>query len=62
MLSILPLPGISPQSLLEHYPGESLAIFASKAHSTLALAALVAAEGLGWDAVSEGELLTGLQV
>lgn len=46
------------QALRAHYPGESLCIFASKANASLATAALVNAEGLGWDAVSEGELLT----
>ena len=49
------------QALAAHYPGESLAIYASKANSSLALTALVAAEGLGLDAVSAGELLTALQ-
>lgn len=47
-------------SLARHYPGPSLALYASKANSSLALAALVAAEGLGLDAVSAGELLTAL--
>ena len=49
------------QALLDHYPGPSLAIYASKANSSLALTALVASEGLGLDAVSAGELLTALQ-
>ncbi|MFM7313202.1 MAG: diaminopimelate decarboxylase [Cyanobium sp.] len=43
------------------YPGPSMALYASKAHSSLALTALVASEGLGLDAVSAGELLTALQ-
>ncbi|MFO8237638.1 MAG: diaminopimelate decarboxylase [Prochlorococcaceae cyanobacterium] len=48
------------QALEAHYPGPSLAVYASKANSSLALSALVAAEGLGLDAVSAGELLTAL--
>ena len=49
------------QALEEHYPAPSLALYASKANSTLAITALVAAEGLGLDVVSEGELITGLR-
>jgi len=49
------------QALETCYPGPSLAIYASKANSSLALTALVASEGLGLDAVSAGELLTALQ-
>jgi len=49
------------EALLAHYPGPSLALYASKANSSLAITALVAAEGLGLDAVSAGELLTALQ-
>ncbi|TGG77598.1 MAG: diaminopimelate decarboxylase [Aphanocapsa feldmannii 277cV] len=45
-------------ALASHYPGDSLALFASKAHSSLAMTALVASEGLGLDAVSAGELHT----
>jgi diaminopimelate decarboxylase len=44
-----------------HYPGPSLAVYASKANSSLALTALVASEGLGLDAVSAGELITALE-
>ena len=47
-------------SLKRHYPGPSLAIYASKANSSMALTALVASEGLGLDAVSAGELMTAL--
>ena len=47
-------------ALKRHYPGPSLAIYASKANSSLALTALVASEGLGLDAVSAGELMTAL--
>jgi len=49
------------EALERCYPGPSLALYASKAHSSLALSALVASEGLGLDAVSAGELLTALQ-
>jgi len=49
------------EALQRFYPGPSLALYASKAHSSLALTALVASEGLGLDAVSAGELLTALQ-
>ncbi|RCL51719.1 MAG: diaminopimelate decarboxylase, partial [Synechococcus sp. MED-G71] len=48
-------------ALQRHYPGPSLAVYASKANSSLAITALVAAEGLGLDAVSAGELLTALE-
>jgi diaminopimelate decarboxylase len=48
------------ESLERFYPGPSLALYASKANSSLAITALVAAEGLGLDAVSAGELLTAL--
>jgi diaminopimelate decarboxylase len=40
------------QALETFYPGPSLALYASKANSSLALTALVASEGLGLDAVS----------
>jgi diaminopimelate decarboxylase len=49
------------EALTRHYPGPSLAVYASKANSSLALSAIVAAEGLGLDAVSAGEMLTALQ-
>ncbi|MFM7513482.1 MAG: diaminopimelate decarboxylase [Cyanobium sp.] len=48
------------EALERHYPGPSLALYASKANSSLAITALVAEEGLGLDAVSAGELLTAL--
>ncbi len=48
------------EALERHYPGPSLALYASKANSSLAISALVASEGLGLDAVSAGELLTAL--
>ena len=49
------------EALESFYPAPSLALYASKANSSLALTALVASEGLGLDAVSAGELLTALQ-
>ena len=48
-------------ALAAHYPGPALALYASKANSSLAITALVASEGLGLDAVSAGELLTALE-
>lgn len=45
----------------QYYPGESLVIYASKAWNSLAVCAIVAAEGLGIDVVSGGELFTALQ-
>ena len=47
-------------SLKKHYPGESLPLYASKANSSLAICAVIASEGFGLDAVSEGELLTAI--
>lgn len=48
-------------ALERHYSGPSLAVYASKANSSLAMTALAASEGLGLDAVSAGELLTALE-
>ncbi len=48
-------------ALEQYYPGDSLPLYASKANSSLAVSHLVASEGFGLDAVSEGELLTALQ-
>ncbi len=48
------------EALDTFYPGRSLALYASKANSSLAITAVVASEGLGLDAVSSGELLTAL--
>jgi diaminopimelate decarboxylase len=45
----------------QHYPGESLVIYASKAWNCLAVCAVVADEDLGIDVVSGGELYTALQ-
>jgi diaminopimelate decarboxylase len=49
------------EALSQFYPGPALALYASKANSSLAITALVAAEGLGLDAVSAGELLTAIR-
>ncbi len=49
------------ESLEKYYPGRSLALYASKANSSLAISSLMASEGLGLDAVSEGELITALK-
>ena len=49
------------EALEKYYPGKSLPLYASKANSSLVLSNLVAAEGFGLDAVSEGELLTALR-
>lgn len=49
------------QAFAQHYPGESLVIYASKAWNCLAVCALVASEGLGIDVVSGGELYTALE-
>lgn len=49
------------QSFQQHYPGESLVIYASKAWNCLSVCAIVASEGLGIDVVSGGELYTALQ-
>jgi diaminopimelate decarboxylase len=43
-----------------HYPGPSRVIYASKAWSCLAVCAIVADEGLGFDVVSAGEIHTTL--
>ena len=48
-------------ALASYYPGQALALYASKANSSLAITAVVASEGLGLDAVSAGELLTAVQ-
>jgi diaminopimelate decarboxylase len=49
------------ETLKRSYPGDSQVIYASKALSCLALCAVVASEGLGFDVVSGGELYTTLQ-
>ncbi len=48
-------------ALKKYYPGDSLPIYASKANSSIFMSNLVSSEGLGLDAVSEGELLTALK-
>ena len=49
------------RALEKYYPGASLPIYASKANSSIFMSNLIASEGLGLDAVSEGELLTALE-
>ena len=49
------------KSLEKYYPGVSLPIYASKANSSIFMSNLIASEGFGLDAVSEGELLTALK-
>jgi diaminopimelate decarboxylase len=49
------------KALERYYPGESLPIYASKANSSIFMSNLVSSEGLGLDAVSEGELLTAIK-
>lgn len=44
-----------------HYPGDSQVIYASKAWCCLAIAAIAAQEGLGFDVVSGGELFTTVE-
>ena len=44
-----------------HYPGESQVIYASKAWSCLAVVAIAAQEGIGFDVVSGGELFTTVE-
>ncbi len=48
-------------ALNTYYPGKSLPLYASKANSSLTISRLVASEGMGLDAVSEGELITALK-
>ena len=49
------------KALETYYPGKSLPIYASKANSSIFMSNLISSEGLGLDAVSEGELLTALK-
>jgi diaminopimelate decarboxylase len=49
------------EALAQSYPGETQVLYASKAWSCLAVAAIVAQEGLGLDVVSGCELLTALE-
>jgi diaminopimelate decarboxylase len=48
------------QALAKHYPPGGRVLYASKAHCTMAVMALCAAEGLGMDVVSEGEFHTAI--
>lgn len=49
------------EALEKYYPGESQAIYASKAWNCMAICAIAASEGLGIDVASGGELYTALQ-
>ncbi|MDJ1184286.1 diaminopimelate decarboxylase [Roseofilum casamattae] len=49
------------EALKRYYPGEAIAIYASKAWNCLAVCAIAAAEGLGIDVASGGELYTATQ-
>ncbi|MFP4132922.1 MAG: diaminopimelate decarboxylase [Halothece sp.] len=49
------------EGLANHYSGDSLVIYASKALNCLGICALVASEGLGIDVASGGELYTARQ-
>ncbi len=49
------------QGFDRYYPGQSLVLYASKAWNCLAVCAIVAAEGLGIDVVSGGELFTATE-
>ncbi len=49
------------QALEQHYPGESLVLYASKAWNCLAVCAVMRQEGLGIDVMSGGELHTALK-
>ncbi len=49
------------ESLDKFYEGSSLAIYASKANSSIAISSIIKSEGLGLDAVSTGELITAMQ-
>jgi diaminopimelate decarboxylase len=46
------------QGFERYYPGQALVLYASKAWNCMAVCAIVAAEGLGIDVVSGGELFT----
>jgi len=49
------------KALDKYYPGKSLPIYASKANSSIFMSSLISSEGLGLDAVSEGELITAIK-
>ena len=48
-------------SLKNFYSGYSLPLYASKANSSLVISSIISSEGLGLDAVSEGELITAFR-
>ena len=52
---------INMNAFKKHYLGSFLPLYASKANSSLAMSSLIASEGFGLDAVSEGELITALK-
>ena len=49
------------QAFIQHYPGDSQVLYASKAWNCLAVCAIAASEGIGVDVVSGGELYTAMQ-
>ncbi|MDJ0707259.1 MAG: diaminopimelate decarboxylase [Leptolyngbyaceae cyanobacterium MO_188.B28] len=49
------------QAFIQHYPGDSQVLYASKAWNCLAVCAIAASEGIGVDVVSGGELYTALK-
>ncbi len=49
------------QAFQQHYPGEALVLYASKAWNCLAVCAIIRQEGLGIDVMSGGELYTALK-
>ncbi|NER39802.1 MAG: diaminopimelate decarboxylase [Oscillatoria sp. SIO1A7] len=48
-------------ALAREYPGQALALYASKAWSCLAVCAIAASEGFGIDVVTEGEMQTAFK-
>ncbi|NJL82115.1 MAG: diaminopimelate decarboxylase [Chloroflexaceae bacterium] len=48
-------------AFIQYYPGPSQVLYASKAWSCLAVCAIAASEGLGFDVVSGGELVTAIR-
>ncbi|MEM0981093.1 MAG: alanine racemase, partial [Cyanobacteria bacterium P01_H01_bin.58] len=49
------------ESMAQHYPGDSLVIYASKAWNCLAICAIAHTEDIGIDVVSGGELFTAVK-
>ena len=48
-------------ALSNYYQGDYFPLYASKANSSLAISSIILSEGMGLDAVSEGELITALR-